>query len=1387
MTNQDEARARVKALKRQLDRVRRLHPEATATIAALEADIRRLEYESRARDDRARFFFAMDAAGPGLRRDLEALRLALAAAAQAVVDAWDPSGEDGDPELGFGGVCDRVAAALAEVIVAALGDRVDVLDGGQDGDDHAYLVVVPVDSGEPHAFEVDVPPEIYETGGGYLWRKVEGADIGPEDVIIHPVPREWFSDRTAAAPLSGRWEADGLRVVYRPAGDLEPYSAPWDQVRFAEEQAAALFSDYRRLHARAVTAWGSADIVTEDGFEAAMPEPTPAAFADWLESVGRGRHPGAAVKDARALLLRLEGVVTREERPHGFAPPASDAGVWRDSPIAALVIRTRYRTVGPHGDLEALDDETLAEEPLDTLPELLALLIEHRLRHVETDPLRVRSELLFDEDGSGVEYEDTAYLEGVTPDQESLLEDLAYGGAVRDFVLWNYAYARGFEDARARRPAEAEALPSALRGHYTRGYRDAGGRPLRLAYGAGGRALDFDERDEEPMTADEMDRTFPPTAREPHQGPLRSPVPAGGLPKHHIATAEYRVTGLTDTQLGALEVYIFDPAHAEVGDVFPGFVKGRTLHVEKEMLERARELLIEGANSADASGDKYFTNALSAVVSKLTAVSRTAAVSEARARALLLEAGPPVEWSGGVVSALEAEDAKDDVKALWESMSADEQQALAKEWADNFGRAGHRRAQVERLEELRSADRARIEQLNAEADRLDREALEAYERAHAFAMTLQRVDLDDLAAERITRAVDALQARAEELDAEAAEVRERLESFVAAVSEDGEPPEGSTVPEDLLRPFAATFARFLSRNPNDGLSGDRDALLRALRGLALEHGADPGRITDDRLYEAASDAYDRLFALRRWRDPRFKTAAPPQALLPGRSFELKRPLRPKLMGWAVMPARGYDLVRMTRATEDRYLDPPVPSAWRAPDDVRVHLVGTDGRVWYLTLLEMQSDALVPIAEADDEGGMREMPDRSVPPQLRHPEDPESTDPGTERTDVVAPTSVRPAPSPSQQEVTRVEPVRRQSAATVPLAYSGMLTYTVDDARHQRGRHAPPPARGAGAGGHGLDRPVRGALAGAGRGAPARVHGSEGRDGPHAPVRGQGLARGAPRAAPRRAGLRSAGARVTAEVGQGLLDLTDDPDAPDERAPPTPESEPARWTRSYPADDTVGVHLGQRQAAVVEFDDLFDRLARDDVALREKGTRAAQRAPWVAVDLDGTVLEAPDPASYETLSRDDQPALGAPLPGAAEALRELAALGWRVSVYTARFGDEELDPETIERWAEEIAAHLDAHQVPFSDIWVGRKPRADAFIDDKAVAFDGDWAAALAEVTKGDHAGEAEDPRAPEPGPGPTRASGGPLAYPAEESGDWDPLGERANRGVWRVDSAGGTL
>lgn len=112
---------------------------------------------------------------------LKELRAEIARRAQEVYDAWEQDEDGIDEELGSGGICDRISDEISSVLSDA---GIDSVAGGQDGDDHAYVLAVD----GTHAYAVDVPPHVYERGSGYSWKKVPGVTITEDDVVLEEVP-----------------------------------------------------------------------------------------------------------------------------------------------------------------------------------------------------------------------------------------------------------------------------------------------------------------------------------------------------------------------------------------------------------------------------------------------------------------------------------------------------------------------------------------------------------------------------------------------------------------------------------------------------------------------------------------------------------------------------------------------------------------------------------------------------------------------------------------------------------------------------------------------------------------------------------------------------------------------------------------------------------------------------------------------------------------------------------------------------------------------------------------------------------------------------------------------------------------------------------------------
>lgn len=124
-----------------------------------------------------------------LEDKLNALRPALAAAAQEVYDGWIQDEEGHCDALGYGGICQDIAEEHASLIYDVL-DNVDATTWSSNFEQHVFVVV----ADDTDAAIVDIPPFVYETGAGYCWTKIPGVQFSPDDIVIYSVDRDEFID-----------------------------------------------------------------------------------------------------------------------------------------------------------------------------------------------------------------------------------------------------------------------------------------------------------------------------------------------------------------------------------------------------------------------------------------------------------------------------------------------------------------------------------------------------------------------------------------------------------------------------------------------------------------------------------------------------------------------------------------------------------------------------------------------------------------------------------------------------------------------------------------------------------------------------------------------------------------------------------------------------------------------------------------------------------------------------------------------------------------------------------------------------------------------------------------------------------------------------------------
>jgi hypothetical protein len=162
---------------------------------------------------------ATDRRSGWLQPKIEALRPAFCQAAQAVYDAWDQDKNGVDWRYGEGGICDAISESMSAVIQDAIDGPIWSREGSQEGSDHSFLVVTTLREG---CF-LNIPHWIYETGGGYVWKKKKGVIFREKHVEIDSISEgelqsfldAWRHDAGDHDTFLDSWGADKTAVNYQ--------------------------------------------------------------------------------------------------------------------------------------------------------------------------------------------------------------------------------------------------------------------------------------------------------------------------------------------------------------------------------------------------------------------------------------------------------------------------------------------------------------------------------------------------------------------------------------------------------------------------------------------------------------------------------------------------------------------------------------------------------------------------------------------------------------------------------------------------------------------------------------------------------------------------------------------------------------------------------------------------------------------------------------------------------------------------------------------------------------------------------------------------------------------------------------------------------------------
>lgn len=107
---------------------------------------------------------------------------------------------------------------------------------------------------------------------------------------------------------------------------------------------------------------------------------------------------------------------------------------------------------------------------------------------------------------------------------------------------------------------------------------------------------------------------------------------------------------------------------------------------------------------------------------------------------------------------------------------------------------------------------------------------------------------------------------------------------------------------------------------------------------------------------------------------------------------------------------------------------------------------------------------------------------------------------------------------------------------------------------------------------------------------------------------------------------------------------------------------------------------------------------------------------LAIDFDGTLI------------REDEDGNLMPVEGAAEAMQALRNEGHYLIIHTCRT-TEAAEGGYLREELELIVEVLQTFGIPFDEVYAGEKLIADGYVDDRAVAFRGDWRETVSTVVQ----------------------------------------------------------
>lgn len=102
----------------------------------------------------------------------------LTQAAQRVYDTWEQNDDGYDEMYGGGGICHDIADAMCGVL-SSKGIECNTFSASI-GEVHVWVIAKFLEG----VYSIDIPPNVYETGSGYTWKKKRDVAFTPNDIHV---------------------------------------------------------------------------------------------------------------------------------------------------------------------------------------------------------------------------------------------------------------------------------------------------------------------------------------------------------------------------------------------------------------------------------------------------------------------------------------------------------------------------------------------------------------------------------------------------------------------------------------------------------------------------------------------------------------------------------------------------------------------------------------------------------------------------------------------------------------------------------------------------------------------------------------------------------------------------------------------------------------------------------------------------------------------------------------------------------------------------------------------------------------------------------------------------------------------------------------------------